>query len=72
MFQQVGQRFGSGWQPVDVKLQPPVPIEPPWRPGIDGELDKRNAELRPGPGVVNEYRVPGVMGQFSDSDFGGW
>lgn len=43
---------------------------PPWVPNYDGEIEKRLAELRPAPGVVNEYRAPGADGQFGD--LGNW
>lgn len=49
---------------------PPAPVVPAWRAAYDGEPEKRAAELRPGPGLVNEYRSEGVMGQFGD--LSGW
>lgn len=46
--------------------RPPVAKVTPWVPNYDGELEHREAQLRPAPGVVNEYREPGVGGQFGD------
>lgn len=61
-------RYGTAsmvWE----SIAPPEQV-PPWVPNFDGELEKRNAELRPAPGVVNEYREPGALGQFGD--LSGW
>lgn len=46
--------------------EPPKEAAPPWVPNVDGELDKRAAELRPGPAGMQEYRDAGVNGQFGD------